>query len=92
MCCNYLSKLAHRWSHWCDASPICDTDHESGERQMTLRKRTENALAFPLGAIQGATSPKGPAVQARTVFRGSLPPYQPFATITPVVPPGSLNH
>ncbi len=58
---------------------------------MMVRKRTENALAFLPGKIQGATSPKGPAVQARAVFGGALPPRRQFAASAPVVPPGSLT-
>ena len=40
---------------------------------MTVRKPTENALAFLQGTIPGATSPNGQAVQARAVFGGVAP-------------------
>ena len=42
--------------------------------------------AFLQGKISGATSPKGPAVQARAVFGGVAPAPSPCAQGVPSVP------
>ena len=48
--------------------------------------------AFLQGQFPGATSPKGPAAQARAVFGGALPHGSPCAACLPGVQPGSLTH
>ena len=43
---------------------------------MRLREPSEHAMAFLQGEFPGATSPKGPHVQARAVFGGVAPARQ----------------
>ena len=58
---------------------------------MTLRKRSQNAMAFLQGKIHGATSPKGPPAHARAVF-GGVAPAPPVLRSRGPTRPGHLNN